>query len=62
MAHQVFQIVAEDIEKQHVPDQVHPAAMQEHMGEQPASVDPLSHVPRHQTPFAVKRAQLDLAA
>ena len=34
MAHHVLDVVAEDPEVQHVPDQVHPASVEEHAGEE----------------------------
>ena len=39
MAHRVLDVVAEDPEEPHVPDEVHPAAVQEHRGDAACATD-----------------------
>jgi hypothetical protein len=50
-------IVAEDVEEQHVADQVHPAPVQEHRGKDRMAILPAQDLGRHQRPFGVKAHQ-----
>jgi hypothetical protein len=62
MAQQVLHVVAEDVEKQHIADQVHPAAMEEHGGHERVAVLPFQGLDRHQRPLVEERHQQALVA
>jgi hypothetical protein len=62
MAQQILHVVAEDVEKQHVPDQVHPPAMEEHGGHDRVAVLPFQGLDRDQRPSVEERHQQPLVA
>jgi hypothetical protein len=57
MAQQVLHVVAEDVEEQHVPDQVHPAAVEEHGGHERVAVLPFQRLGRDERPLVEERHQ-----
>jgi hypothetical protein len=57
MAQQVLHVVAEDVEEQHIADQVHPAAVEEHGGHKRVAVLPAQRLGRHQRPLVEERHQ-----